>query len=154
VNPKLLRLVLAAGLFVAWMGYLAYLVYALPRPPKGNNLSIVLSRPQFLVSEVDIEGNVNLKEGTVKVTEVLYPTKATEPKKGDEIKVVNLDEVKPPLKDQANLGPCLLPLWTSDNGKTYRVVHVPSSPGYPYGDARIYPVTGETRAEYREIHKP
>jgi hypothetical protein len=159
VNPKLIRLVLAGTLFVAWMGYLGYLVYALPRPPKGIDLPIVLSRPQFLVSEVDVIGTVNGQDGTVTVTQVLYPPNADKPETGKEIKVTNLDEVKDdtkrPLSEKSSLGPCLLPLQTSDNGLTYQVVHVPPSPGFfTHGDARIYPANDETIAEYHQIHKP
>jgi hypothetical protein len=153
VNPKLLRLVLAAVLFAAWMGYLGYLVYALPRPPQGNNLPVVLSRPQFLVSEVDVIGSINLKDGTVKVAEVLFPPNAEKPAKGEEIKVVNLDKVNPLLKEQANLGACLIPLQATDNGM-YRVVNVPVTPGfYVADDARVYPVTAETLAQYEQLQK-
>ena len=149
MNPKLLRVVLAAVLFAAWMGYLSYLVYTLPRPP------IVLSQPQILVSKVDVVGTVNVKDGTVKVTQVLYPPDATEPKKDDEIKVTNFDEVKPPLSEQANLGACLLPLQiqTTDDGKTYRVVHIPASPGFSGGAPHVYPATDEVLAEYHAIKK-
>jgi hypothetical protein len=151
VNPQKVRLILAAVLFAAWMGYLSYLVYALPKSP--NSLPIVLSRPQILVSEVDVIGTVNLKDKTVKVQEVLYPDDAKKALAGEEIKVANLDEIKPPLSEQGNLGPCLIPLQVGEDG-LYHVAHVPPSPGYSHGDARIYPATGETRAEYRTIRKP
>jgi hypothetical protein len=154
VNPKLLRLVLAAALFAAWMGYLSYLVYALPRPPKGSDLPIVLSRPQILVSKIDVVGTINIKDGTVKVAQVLYPRDATEPKKDDEVQVTNFDEVRPSLSEQTNLGMCLLPLQTTDDGKTYHVVPLPASPGF-HGDApRIYPATEEILAQYHAIQKP
>ena len=153
MNPKLLRLVLAAILFAGWMCYLGYLVYALPRPPQGDNLPIVLSRPQLLVSKVDVVGSINLKDGTVKVAEVLYPPNAEKPAKGEEIKVVNLDKVNPPLKEQANLGACLIPLQPLDNG-TYYVAYVPQTPGFfSSEDARVYPATAETLAEYEQIQK-
>jgi hypothetical protein len=152
VSQQKIRLVLAAALFAGWLGYLLVLVVTLPASP--NKLPIVLSRPQILVSQVDVVGTLNAKDGTVDVQEVLYPLDAKKPAKGDEIKVTNLDEVRPPLTEQASWGRCLLPLQTSDNGMTYRVVHIPPSPGYTRGDARIYPATDETLAEYREIHKP
>jgi hypothetical protein len=169
VKPKLIRLVLAAVLFAAWMGYLVYLVHLVPRSPNNhdwlsmllrperpNDLPIVLSRPQILVSQVDVVGTVNVQDRTVQVKEVLYyPPNADKPEKDSTIQVENLhevkDEAKHPLPEQANLGLCLLPLETHNDGKTYQVVHVPSSPGYSRGDARIYPATEETLAEYRHI---
>ncbi len=45
-NPQLGRLILAAALFVAWIGMLAILAATTTRP-------VVLSRPQFLVSDFD-----------------------------------------------------------------------------------------------------
>ena len=151
MTPQKTRLLLAATLFAAWIGYLLYLVVTLPRSP--NELPIVLSRPQILVSKVDVVGTINLKDGTVKVKDVLFPSAGKKPEKGDEIVVTNLGDVMPTLAEQANLGTCLLPLETPDDGMTYRVVHVPPSPGYSHGEARIYPATGETLAEYRAIQK-
>ncbi len=130
------------------------LVYTLPRPPKGSDLPIVLSRPQLLISKIDVVGIVNVKDGTVKVAQVLYPPDATEPKKDDEIQVTNFDEVRPPLSEQANLGSCLLPLQKTDDGMTYRVVHIPASPGFSGGAPHVYPTTDEVLAEYHAIQKP
>jgi hypothetical protein len=153
VNQKLLRLILAAALFAAWMGYLSYLVYALPRPPVWSDKRIVLSQPQVLVSTVDVVGTVDVENGTVKVEDVLFPLNAAKPAKGEEIQVTNFDEVEPSVEGKTNLGSCLLLLWTGNEGKSYQFVHIPRSPGYPGGAPRIYPADGETLAEYRKIHK-
>src|SRR5262249_46698022 len=84
VTPKMTRLVLAAVLFAAWMGYLGYLVYTLPKPV--NNMPVVLSRPQFLVSDLDVIGDIDLKEGTVAVRKVLYSRGGNLPDFGTPIK--------------------------------------------------------------------
>ena len=62
---------------------------------------MVVSRPQILVSKIDLVGKVNVKEGTVQVQEVLYPPNAKQPAKGDEISVTNFDEVQPPLPEHS-----------------------------------------------------
>jgi hypothetical protein len=164
VNHKLLRLGLAAVLFAAWMGYLGYLVYALPVPtnnplvdslrPPTTHLAPVVSRPQFLVSTLDVIGTVDVEAGTVKVEEVLYPADAEGPKKGDEIKVANLKDADPPLPDSGTVGPCLLLLQASEDGSVYRVAPVPPSPGYGRGKVFIYSADAERLAEYRRLEKP
>ena len=98
MTPQKTRLLLAATLFAAWIGYLLYLVVTLPRSP--NELPIVLSRPQILVSRSDVVGTIDLKDGTVKVQEVLFPPNGKKPAKGDGLKVTNLGEVKPALEGQ------------------------------------------------------
>src|SRR5262245_14160505 len=65
-----LRLMVAAAAFVSWIGYLAYLAATTTRP-------IVLSRAQFLVSEVNVIADIKDKEGKpdpeVEICEVLWP---------------------------------------------------------------------------------
>ena len=164
MNHKPLRLALAAVLFAAWMGYLAYLVYALPaktnsptvdklRPPP-TNLTPVLSRPQFLVSDLDVVGTIDVAAGTVTVEEVLYPADAEQPKKGDEIKVTNLKHAEPALPESGTVGPCLLLLQESSDGSAYRIAPVPSSPGYSRGQLLIYSADHERLAEYHSLKKP
>jgi hypothetical protein len=184
VNPKLLRLALAAALFAAWMGYLGYLVYTLPGPtnnpvvdalrPVPNDLPAVLSRPQFLVSALDVVGTVEDKDGQVKVREVLYSKGKSPPEPDASIRVVNLDKVrvlvrvsgekdsqtehweerKPTALDSLPLGPCLLLLRPTDEKDEYEVVHLPSSPGARFMSPRIYLATAETLAEYHSLKKP
>jgi hypothetical protein len=55
MRPIVLRFVAMAVLFAGWIGYLAYQVYTLP-PKEVNGLPTILSRPQFLVSELDVVG--------------------------------------------------------------------------------------------------
>jgi membrane protein implicated in regulation of membrane protease activity len=172
MNPKLLRLTVAAALFAAWMGYLSYLVYALPRALQGNDLPLELSRPQILVSDLDIVGAIEDKEGQVKVNDVLYASKdQVPPEKGTTIKVVNLESVrklvkvkdingehweerKPAALDNlATLGPCLLPLKRTYDGTAFQVVPLPPAPGTSLTSPRIYPAIPEVLAEYRSIQK-
>jgi hypothetical protein len=162
VNHKPLRLALAAALFAAWMGYLGYLVYALAAPtnsptvdslrPAPTHLTPVLSRPQFLVSNLDVVGTVDVAAGTVTVEEVLFPTDGEGPKKGDEIKVTNLKHAEPALPEQGT--PCLLLLQQSADGSAYRIAPVPSSPGYSRGQLLIYSADHERLAEYHSLKKP
>jgi hypothetical protein len=135
------------------MAYLGYLV--LTRPQSPNELPIVLSRPQFLVSNLDIVGVVeDVEKGKVKVKQVLYAgTDVTPPKEDTEIEVMNLEDVKPELKK--GLGDCLLALQVmkkQDDTEVYRVSPVPPSPGFSRGGPpHVYPMIGETRAEYESI---
>jgi len=156
MRPAVARLVFFAVLFVGWLGYLFYLVQ-LGKP-------IVLSRPQFLVSQFDVIGTV---EGAdrVKVTDVLDSPSGDEAAKlkakGD-IKVVNLEgckvaapegEKEAVFSDELKGGTYLLPLRpTADGG--YEVVPAPTVARI--GPPRIYPVTPQVRAEYQKIrtHKP
>jgi hypothetical protein len=183
VNPKLLRLALAAALFAAWVGYLGYLVYALPAPtnnplvdslrPAPTRLTPVVSRPQFLISTLDVVGTVDVAPGTVKIEDVLHsPDKISPagavgcslrvfypagPTKGDEIHVTNLREADPRLPEQGTVGPCLLLLQEKkrDDGTTYRIIApVPPSPGYSRGQFLIYSADRERLAEYHSLKKP
>src|SRR3954453_7223968 len=57
MKPAVFRLVLFAGLFALWMGYLGYLVLTRPRTPQGAPL--VLSRPQIQSSDVDVIAEID-----------------------------------------------------------------------------------------------
>jgi hypothetical protein len=130
------------------------------RGPDGQ--PVVLSRPQFLVSEVDVIAQLDGEDGPVTVKEVLSAQKETALEEGQTIKVVNL--VSPDGKGPVNwTGPGLyiLPLRLQPQPQpdhTYQVVPIPPSPGYrgqsDLDPVRIYPATAETRAQYRQIQKP
>ena len=71
---KLLRLrfLLTLVLFGAWIGLLAYLVFAMKSSlPPGATRPLVLSRPQFLVSSLDIIADV---EGIASDPAAISPT--------------------------------------------------------------------------------
>src|SRR5437773_2064431 len=81
-----LRLVLASLLFVGWIGWLVYLA-------KFKSKPIVLSRPQLLVSDLDIIAQVDAPGKEVVIKEV-YAWRSTidPPAVGSRIEVVNLDK--------------------------------------------------------------
>ena len=144
MKPALLRLVITTLLFTGWIGYLSYLVLA-QRVSEG---SIVLSRPQLLVSDLDVVASVPDLDGRVQVTQVLYPTAedgkngaapAVQP--GQTITITNLKQCRRLPRDQEKesdvpldwqgSGSYLLPLRRTTDGKDYEVVPTPPSPGSP-----------------------
>ncbi len=152
------RLAVAAALFLGWIGYLGYLAATTRNP-------VVLSRPQFLVSQQDViatcKGGANFV-----IDEVLYPKDGAESEKGKTVVVHNLKECQtyspqngwraiPPSEGER----CLLPLQTAaapEQPEAMDVVPIPPSPGYPpssaaAGPPRIYPDTPEVRRQYQTI---
>jgi hypothetical protein len=159
------RLLLCAVLFVGWLAYLGYQVVT--RPHYADGRPLVVSRPQVLVSQVDVIADVPDTDGTVTVREVLWPEDAPV-KAGDRIKVTNLEECRPsprpgetgqPPADFSGPGAYLLPLRKGEKD-TYEVAPIPPSPGFNLsevldgGPPRIYPATHAALAQYRTIAKP
>jgi hypothetical protein len=145
-RPSVALLAVAAGLFAAWIGYLAFLALTTRHPP------IVLSRPQFLVADLWVIAEVDDLNGPVKVVEVAYARRevlAKAPKPGAVIEVKNLAECK---KDWTQPGAYILPLVAAD--KLYQVPPIPRSPGYNSGPPRIYPDTPETREQLDSLPRP
>jgi hypothetical protein len=170
MRPAVVRLLVAALLFAGWVGYLVYLVATTPRTPAGTPL--VLSRPQILVSDLDVVGEVRGLEEPVKVVTVLYPD-SEKGLEGKEITLTNLKDCKPLPRaeqkaadvkpDYSGPGQYLLPLRKAGDGPNYEVTPTPASPGYPpygmrLGPPRIYPLLTERMkeqalAQYRQILK-
>jgi hypothetical protein len=169
MRPAVVRLLVAALLFAGWLGYLIYLVATLPRTPAGTPL--VLSRPQILVSDLDVVAEVKGLKDPIKIVEVLYPA-SEKGLEGKEITVTNLKDCKPlpraeqkaeVKEDYAGPGQYLLPLRKVGDGPDYEVTPTPASPGYPpsgmrLGPPRIYPLLTErlkeqALAQYRQILK-
>jgi hypothetical protein len=150
------RLALAVMAFLGWLGYLGYLVAERPGP--GAN---VLSRPQILVSDIDVVAVVKQGSDVVRVKEVLYSgSDEARALAGKEIKVTNLADCHPPgergnaTPDLTADGEYLLPLQEpGPDGKEYRVAPTPPSPGFARGTPRIYPATHEILAQYAHIAK-
>jgi hypothetical protein len=142
--------------FVGWLGYLGYLVAE--RPAGGT---VVLSRPQFLVSDLDVVATVKQNSDVVTVREVLYPPDPqAQALKGKEITITNLAACHPPGRggeanpDRKADGDYLLALQDpGPGGKEYRVTITPPSPGFLTGTPRIYPATHEVLSQYRQIPK-
>ena len=174
------RLVLTASLFVGWLGYLGYLVAT--RPLTATGTPLVLSRPQILVSPIDIVAEVSAPEerevdgekirtfGPVEVVEVLYPPDSSL-EVGQKLRVLDLESCRPvprhrddkPPADFTGPGRYLIPIRPSGREKgAYEVVPIPTSPGFDakrmidfnLRPVRIYPYNDESAAQYRLIEKP
>lgn len=181
MKPQAQRLLLTVILFVGWLGYLGYLVVCRPHTPAGlrgafEGRPVTLSRPQLLVSSLDVIAEVTDSKGAkVIVKEVLFPKNAPV-KAGDTIQVEHIDLCQPvPVPgakdggsppDYSGPGDYLLPLQPieKEDGHHYQVVLPPLSPGFPSSSGvsvappriypRIYRATEGIRAEYQQIVKP
>lgn len=178
MKPIAARLIVTAALFLGWLGYLTYLVVCRPHTPgdlRGafEGRPLTLSRPQLLVSTLDVIAEVSGDKGEkVVVKEVLFPKENAPVKTGDTIHVEGIDRCRPvsdplakeinPPPDYTGPGDYLLPLQAVDPNDPHRfeVVPTPPSPGFPLsqgvnvGQPRIYPASKEMLAEYMEIRKP
>src|SRR6516162_2898452 len=83
MNLSRLRLGLAVAVFVLWMGWLIHLALTTGRP-------ITLSRPQFLVSNLDIVAHIEKLDAPVQVLDVLWPREDEQKWNGKSIVVSNL----------------------------------------------------------------
>jgi hypothetical protein len=148
MKPAAGRLLITAFLFVGWLAYLGYLVAT--RPISDGKL-VVLSRPQALVSDLDVIAHLDgIKQPEVEVREVLYqgPGKPVPP--GATIKVRNLA-----FCDGFTSPGAYLLLLQGQGDDQYDVAPTPSSPGYQENERRpqIYPAR-EALPQYRQVHKP
>jgi hypothetical protein len=151
MDVKRARLYIAAGLFLGWLTWLFYLVLTTTRP-------IVLSRPQFLVSSLDVVAHVNVVDGKpdprVRIEEVHWPPgRPIEPA----ITVTNLEHSNVRTKDGVwHTGSYILPL-VEEHG-VFLVAEIPASPGYDPNLAdsrpRVYEANRQTRRQLDEIRKP
>src|SRR5437899_3319878 len=134
---------LFAGLFVMWIGWLAYLAIT-STPP------VVLSRAQFLVSKLDIIAEVHAHNGKpdpdVEVREVHWPAKGNDPLVGKKITIVNLRQCEGWKKPGLYILPLGKETPSGKNGDEYEVANIPPSPGFTpkKNNPRIYPKTPET----------
>jgi hypothetical protein len=145
MKPAVARLALAVVLFVSWVGYLGYLAWATSHP-------IVLSRPQFLVSNLDVIAHVEPSEAGVKVTvdKVHWPrTEEAKKLEGSQIEVAELTDAA----GWNEPGTYILPL-TRDTKGTYRVAPIPPSPGYNRAVPKIYVANPQTLYQLETIRKP
>ena len=145
---RLVLLLLAVVLFAGWISWLGWL--ALPSVTPRE----VLSRPQFLISQLDVIAQVDADaEGRpkpqVKVEEVHWPAAAKE-LAGKTLTVTNLNQCYGWDKS----GPYILPL--VKDGDNYRVVAVPRSPGSEGASSRfprIYQATEQNRRQLEAIER-
>jgi hypothetical protein len=140
-SVAVLRFVVMLVLFTAWLGWLGYLAIATHKP-------IVVSRPQLLVSNLDIVGRVeNADDGKVKVEEVHWPA-AEKKLEGQTLTIAN------PSECLGWRGPGSYILLLSKHEKEWLVTPTPRSPGYPGGKPHIYPATPETLQQIKAFRKP
>ncbi len=150
MKARALWLIATSVLFLGWLGWLGYLAWTTSRP-------IVLSRPQLLISTVDVIAEVQEKAGKpsdhATVLEVHWPPSGPEQKLvGKTIRVVNLPE-----SEFKWIGPGQYILPLVKDGNAYRVAEIPPSPGFDsdlHGERpRIYPRTPETIKQLDSIRK-
>ncbi len=152
MRPAVARLAFFSVLFVIWLGYLFYL--------KQMGKPIVLSRPQFLVSQYDVIATI-VDTDKVKIDEVLFPKdrEAVKLEANGAIKVVNLESCKsaaPESKKDMDFtaeskGNTFLLALRKVGDDTYEVA--PTSNLSRFGPPRIYPATEQVRADYKQIRK-
>jgi hypothetical protein len=159
------RLALALAVFLGWLGYLGYLVADRPAKRPGNGAEegefVVLSRPQFLASDIDVIAKARKGSEVVTVTEVLFPgTDEARAFQGKEIRITNLAECHPPgdrkgaFPDLSADGDYLIPLQDPGPDRNeYSVAKIPLSPGFLLATPRIYPATKDVVAQYGQIRK-
>lgn len=121
-----IRFIIALGLFAAWIGWLGYLAM-------GTHDQIVLSRPQFLVSNLHViaklTGDADYADGAAVVQEVRSATDpAIKIAKGDRLQVENLDLCR---HENGWAGPGDYILALTWKEKQVSLTLVPSSPGFP-----------------------
>ena len=153
------RLALAAGLFLAWTGWLIYQAARTADP-------VVVSRPQVLAAPVIVEAQLRRANDAdrptqlVDLRDVLRGHEALGLKPGERLPeklqlTVNFDDPHRGWRGEGLYYLCLEP---ADAGP-YRLVRPPFSPGYdprPEDEARlplIYPVSASTRTQLEEALK-
>ena len=138
-------LALTAGLFLAWMGCLVFLVVT-------KRVPVILSRPQVFVAELEVSAQVERLGGPITISEVLGGLPMNGVREGASLKVANLDECL----GWIGPGRYLVPL-TREDSRSFQVTAIPPSLGYTGGRPQIYPDTPKTRAQLQhllqEFHK-
>jgi hypothetical protein len=143
-------LIVSSVLLTAWIGYLGYLAVTHHHP-------VVLSRPQFLASELDVVAKVTEEtnaDGLAEVESVShYRTESQKELKDKQIVVKGLTHSEGWKGPGRYILP-LVPIDSSDKDtQDYFVAGIPRSPGAPSLPARIYPVTAETIEQLESISK-
>ena len=145
MKPARWRLIVAASLFAGWIGYLAYLAATTRHP-------VVLSRPQFLISNLDVIAEVEIADGAphLTVTKVHWPPQDAAEFEG---KAITLTTDLRDCPGWQGPGTYILPLMRDAKG-SYQVAPIPPSPGYEDHKRPIYPATSEAQQQLDAIPKP
>jgi len=145
------RVVVSGLLFVAWLSYLGYLV-AVTRD------TIVLSRPQIIVSDLCVLAKLEERDGRpapeAQVTRVLSGPDDAKALQGKMLTIAEKSLAKID-KDSGWSGPgeYLLPLKVLDNQEGYEVTPLPRAPEFPAGPphVRIYRATDDVLRQFHEL---
>jgi hypothetical protein len=151
MSPKA-RFYVAAGLFLAWLGWLIYLVTQTRHP-------IILSRPQFLVADLYVTARVSAKDGKPAAEVTIDKTLWARDDKdrlppGTQATVENLPKCAEAEQGWDGEGLYVLPLIKSEAKDRYRIAQIPLSPGFAADAAhrlRIYRATDEVLRQVDEI---
>lgn len=151
MKPSPRYLLLAAGLFAAWIGWLVYLAAT-------SRDQVILSRPQFLVAHLHVlarlTGTAEHPDAKVTIVEVSWavPGQQRAPKDA-EIPVSQLDLCGPE-QGWEGAGLYLLPLMKGP-GETYQLAAIPAGLGFAPRQLperlRIYPATPAALAQLRQL---
>jgi len=159
MNAARWRVILAAGLFVAWLGYLTFLAIRTTHPvvqfdplEVRKTGPVVLSRPQLLVATLVVIADVQADPSTgqplkeAEVAEVLWPAPGpVQP--NQRLTVSNLADAD----GWRGPGRYLLPLVKENDH--YHMAATPPSPGFDVHRMFIYPDTPDVREQFKQIRK-
>lgn len=149
-----LRLTCAAALFLAWIGWLAYLAATTTHP-------IVLSRPQILMADLVVIADLTERNGRadpqVKVVAVPW-AKSKQDRNLERFRIADFEVLD---KDDGWQGPgrYLLPLKKTivDGAARYAIAPIPDSPGFSSsaltGHSRIYPDSADARRQLENMRE-
>jgi hypothetical protein len=135
------RFIVAVGLFLGWVGWLAYLAATTHHP-------VVLSRPQLLAADVVVIAKIDDPTKEVTITEVAF-SRLRQKQFEETITVANLAQCDDAYAF-ARPGLYVVPLHL-DALDRWLVQSVPASPGFDRAPPRIYPATDEIRAQLERI---
>ena len=150
MNHPRFFLLYTSALFVIWIGCLGYLAVTHGHW-KEDLTERVLSRPQFLISQLDIIAKLDSPDDSeITVGKVVNNRMGKDIDPGQQLTIKNLSKCE----GWKGPGEYILPLVKADaEGKTYRVPEVPPSPGSKTFPPRIYKLTPETSAQLNQIEK-
>jgi hypothetical protein len=143
-------LIFSAILFAVWLGYLGFLAVTHGHW-KEDLTDRVISRPQFLLSQLDVIGTLDsLDDKHVAVSRIINNVAGKELETPLEINVRNLKDCE----GWQGPGEYVLALVPPDEaGKAYRVAELPRSPGSRNQTPRIYKLTPEVEAQLKVVPK-
>ena len=149
MNPRFFLLYTSA-LFVIWIGCLGYLAVTHGHW-KEDITERVLSRPQFLVSQLDVVGTLGSPgDKQIQVSRIINNLTRKDLEPSVELTIRNLKECE----GWQGPGEYVLPLVPTDaEGKAYRVAELPRSPGFRSQTLRIYKLTPEIEAQLKVVPK-